>query len=215
MQNCRQKAEMAKTEHPLQALNQWLPEGSFEKTAFYLEQYKVHLTITRKRKSVLGDFRNATRFSNHRISVNGNLNKYEFLITLIHELAHLLTYEQYGHRISPHGIEWKKMYGSLLSSYLQHDIFPGDIKTELLQSLQKPGASSCSETDLIRILRKYDEKPDDGWLHIENLEEGTLFETQDGKKYIKGHKLRKRFMCTHVASGANYLFNPLCEVRKV
>lgn len=205
----------AKTEHPLQALLQWIPETSFEKTACYLQQYKVHLTITRKRKSVLGDFRSATKFRNHRISVNGNLNKYEFLITLIHELAHLLTYEQYGHAIAPHGIEWKKMYSSLLASYLQDDIFPADIKTELMQSLQRPGASSCSETSLIRILRRYDAASPEGWVHIENIEKGILFETHNGRKFIKGERLRKRFVCTDEQTGQKYLFSPLCEVRKV
>ena len=42
-------------------------------------------------------------YNNHRISVNGNLNKYSFLITLIHELAHLLTFTQYKNRVDPHG----------------------------------------------------------------------------------------------------------------
>ena len=206
---------MAKTEHPLQALTQWIPEASFEKTAHYLQHYKVHLTITKKRKSVLGDYRNATRFTNHRISVNGNLNKYEFLITLIHELAHLLTHEQYGHRIAPHGNEWKKIYSGLLADYLPTNIFPDDVKKELHHSLQKPGASSCSETNLIRVLRKYDSNRNNEWVHIEELSEGTLFEMHNGKIFIKGEKLRKRFMCTEQGTGLKYLFNPLCEVRRV
>jgi len=98
---------MAVTEHPMQALAQYLPEGSFEPVVEYLNYYKVYLTVTQKRKSVLGDYRHAYAGNNHRITVNGNLNKYEFLITLLHELAHLLTFEQFGNRVEAHGKEWK------------------------------------------------------------------------------------------------------------
>lgn len=207
---------MAKTEHPLQALADWLPEDSFEKAAYYLKQYKVHLTITRKRKTVLGDYRNATRLKNHRISVNGNLNKYEFLITLIHELAHLLTYEQYSYSIQPHGIEWKKIYSRLLSTFIGQNIFPDDVELILKQSLNRPAASSCAETDLIRVLRRYDTKQEnEDWVFVENIPAGAVFEMRNRKKFIKGERLRKRFMCTEITTKHKYLFNPLCEVRVV
>src|SRR6266699_2864927 len=97
-------------EHPMHALAAYLPDGSFENVVHYLHQHRVHLTVTRERKSVLGDYRNAVHGKNHRITVNGNLNKYAFLITLLHELAHLLTYEKYGHRIQPHGAPWKSEF---------------------------------------------------------------------------------------------------------
>ena len=85
---------MPKKESPLTALNSFLPEGSFEDVARYLHQYKVHLTITRERQTILGNYRNKVFDKNHRISINGNLNKYSFLITLLHELAHLLAHEK-------------------------------------------------------------------------------------------------------------------------
>ena len=90
---------MAKQEVPLLQLQSYLPEGSFEDVHYYLQHYKVHLTITRQRQSILGDYRHAYEGKAHRISINGNLNKYNFLITLLHELAHLFTYERYGHRV--------------------------------------------------------------------------------------------------------------------
>ena len=91
---------MPAKEHPMQALSGYLPEGSFEKVVQYLHHYKVHLTITRQRKSVLGDYRHAGGWGrNHQISINGNLNKFEFLITLLHELAHLLTFELHKNKV--------------------------------------------------------------------------------------------------------------------
>src|ERR1700749_1077248 len=98
---------MAKQEAPLQQLRSYLPDDCFDEVVYYLQHYKVQLTITRERKTVLGDYRHSHDDKNHRISVNGNLNKYSFLITLLHELAHLFTYERFGHRIQAHGTEWK------------------------------------------------------------------------------------------------------------
>ncbi len=89
---------------------------------------------------------------NHRISVNGNLNVYSFLITLLHELAHLLTFEQHGNRVQSHGREWKNIYGQLLDQFLKNKKFPPDIEKELLQSLKNPAATSCAEDDLLRVL---------------------------------------------------------------
>ena len=74
---------MTKQEAPLQQLKQYLPEGSFDEVSDYLEKYKVQLTITRERKTLLGDYRNSFAGKSHRISVNGNLNPYAFLITLL------------------------------------------------------------------------------------------------------------------------------------
>ncbi|HVX52260.1 MAG TPA: SprT-like domain-containing protein, partial [Chitinophagaceae bacterium] len=126
---------MAATEHPMQALAAFLPDDTFNQVVEYLNQYKVHLTLTRERKSVLGDYRNAIPGKNHRITVNQNLNKYAFLITLLHELAHLLTFEKYGHRVMSHGKEWKQLYSHLLATFVQHNIFPGDIRTALAHSI--------------------------------------------------------------------------------
>ena len=97
---------MPKEQVPLLQLKSYIPEESFEDVLFYIQHYKVHLTITRQRQSILGDYRHAHEGKAHRISINGNLNQYSFLITLLHELAHLFTYERFGHRVFAHGIEW-------------------------------------------------------------------------------------------------------------
>ena len=109
---------MPKKESPLQQLSSYLPGGSFEDVVSYLHEFKVHLTVTRERKSVLGDYRNSHSNKNHRISVNGNLNKYSFLITLLHELGHLLAYEKYGNQIPPHGAQWKNEFGKILARFI-------------------------------------------------------------------------------------------------
>ncbi len=110
---------MAKKEAPINHLQNFLPPHTYDAVLHYLQQYKVHFTVARERKSILGDYRHRTMGKNHRISVNGNLNTYAFLITLIHELAHLLQFENYGNKFSAHGREWKTIFGELLAQFIK------------------------------------------------------------------------------------------------
>src|SRR5687767_3609440 len=110
---------MPKKEAPISTLQSYLPTGTYEKVLEYLQIHHVHLTVTPERRSVLGDYRHRTRDRNHRITVNGNLNQYAFLITLLHELAHLLQFEQHGNRVASHGREWKMIFGQLLADFLR------------------------------------------------------------------------------------------------
>jgi hypothetical protein len=205
---------MPKKEAPIHQLQNFLPTGSFDAVLNYLHQYKVHLTITKERKSILGDYRHRTHFENHRISVNGNLNKYSFLITLLHELAHLLTFEQFGRNVQAHGREWKVIYAGLLDQFLKNKIFPETLEKELLLSLRNPAASSCAEDGLIRVLRKFDAKESHHRL-VEEIPLNILFKTYDGRIFQRGEKLRKRFKCKEVKTGKEYLFSPVYEVELV
>lgn len=202
---------MPRKEAPLNRLETYLPAHTYEAVLHYLHQYRVHLTIARERKSILGDYRHRTHADTHRISVNGNLNSYSFLITLLHELAHLLTFEQFGNKVQSHGKEWKYIFGQLLDQFIKQQIFPADIKQALLQSLQNPAASSCADDVLLRVLKGYDQKKEN-FVFVENIPEGRLFKTSDGKIFKKGEKMRKRFKCIEVATKRLYLFSPVYEV---
>ena len=201
---------MPKREAPVNYLQKYLPSGTYEPVLHYLNHFKVHLTIARERKSILGDYRHRTHHDNHRISVNGNLNAYSFLITLLHELAHLLTFEQHSNRVQSHGREWKMIYAQLLDQFLKNKVFPADIEKELLLSLKNPAATSCAEDDLLRVLRRYDKH--NGSPLVEELPPQSLFRTEDGRVFRKGKKLRKRYQCMEVATGRVYLFSPVYEV---
>jgi hypothetical protein len=204
---------MPKREAPLEAINQYIPPASVPLVLDYLHRYKVHLTITRERRSVLGDYRHATSYKAHRISINGNLNPYGFLITLVHELAHLLTFIQFRAGVDPHGREWKQVYASLLKDFLHTDIFPDDLLRVLIASLHDLPASSCSDENLMRALKKYDKG--NALIMVEQVPEGNIFEAGKGNFFKKGKKLRKRYQCTEVATGKLYLFSPVYEVKVV
>ena len=206
---------MPVTEHPMQALANYLPEGSFEPVVQYIHFYKVHLTVTKKRKSVLGDYRHSLMDKHHRITVNGNLNKYEFLITLLHELAHLLTFEQFKHKAEAHGKEWKIHYSQLLIDFVQRKIFPSDIEKALQKSIINPAATANGETELLLVLRKYDVQKKDGIYHLAELTEGSLFITENGRVFKNGAKRRKRFECMEIKTGHLYSFSPVSEVKLI
>lgn len=195
-------------------LQDYLPDGTYEPVLLYLRQFRVHLTVARERKSILGDYRHRTHRDNHRISVNGNLNKYAFLITLLHELAHLLTFEQHGNEVGAHGREWKAVYGRLLDQFLKQSIFPKDIEREILRSLKNPAATSCAEDGLLRVLKKYDPNGHEMIL-VEELPARSIFRTRDGRIFEKGDKLRKRYQCKELSTGRQYLFSPVYEVEAV
>ncbi len=203
------------SEHPMDALAAYLPNDSFELVVKYIHHYKVHLTITKKRKTVLGDYRHTGWGGNHRISINGNLNKYEFLITLLHELAHLLTFEQYGRKAEAHGKEWKTCYSKLLVDFVNHKLFPKDIEQALQKSIINPAATASGETELLRVLRNYSATKKEGYTTVEELPIGSIFKTEKGKFFKKGNKRRTRYECVEIKTGLLYSFSPVSEVLPV
>ncbi|TAD92459.1 MAG: hypothetical protein EAY75_02545 [Bacteroidetes bacterium] len=195
-------------------LRNFLPPNCFELVMPLIIQHKVHLTVARERQSKLGDYRNAWGGKNHRISINGNLNPYAFLITLLHELAHLLAFEQHGNRIAPHGREWKNLYGQVLAAFLAKGVFPADIAAELESNLHNPGASTCSEEGLQRILTRYNKGAAELTM-VELIEEGRHFMLQNGRVFKRGKKLRKRIACQELPQMRTFLFSPIFEVKPV
>jgi Uncharacterized protein conserved in bacteria len=180
----------------------------------YFRQHRIHLTLTRERKSVLGDYRNPTKdFPYHQVTVNINLNKYNFLITLLHELAHMLTYEHFKNAVSPHGKEWKTQFRHVLIPFIGKQIFPGDIERALKAYINNPAASTCSDTRLYKALYKYDE-PKPGYLLVDDLEVGQWFES-DGRIFEKLEQLRTRCRCREISTQKMYLFHGIAEVRQV
>lgn len=205
---------MSKKEAPLHSLNDFLPAKTYGLIEPFLLHYKVHLTITRSRATVLGDYRNAIPGKAHRITVNGNLNPFAFLITLLHELAHLITFLRYGNRVASHGQEWKQQFSELLKQFLLADVFPEDIRTQLLRSLKSPAASSCADDGLMRVLRKYDPVRE-GYCLIEELAIGSSFMIKNERIFVRQEKIRKRIKAIESSTGKIYLFSPVYEVKVI
>ena len=69
-------------------LKTYIPQQSIAKISFWLNEYDCQLKIVKARKTKLGDYKFIK--GRHFITINENLNQYSFLITLTHEIAHLI-----------------------------------------------------------------------------------------------------------------------------
>lgn len=195
-------------------LSRYLPEESVTTIALWVRQYNFDLKITSSRSTKLGDYRSPFKGQRHKITVNHNLNKYAFLITLVHEVAHLTAFEKHGHRIKPHGEEWKQEYKKLMHPFLHERILPDNVQFALISYLVNPAASSCADENLLRVLKSYD-KPNESIVHIEDLPIKTVFKISPERYFEKGEKLRKRYKCIELATKRVYLFSPVAEVTPV
>lgn len=194
-------------------LAEYLPESTVDQVYDSIIKNGIQLRISRARNTKLGDYRPAANGKPPRISINHNLNPYEFLITFVHELAHHYTFVQFGRRHYPHGAEWKENYQKLMADYINRNIFPAEIETALYQHLYVSNAANGSETELKRLLRTYDQAPDDGSVLLETLPQGQTFIIPDGRVFQKMEKRRKRFLCRCITDDRNYLFSPLAMVK--
>ena len=201
-------------EQLLENLRRHLPDASVDTCADWMMEHRIHFKVTRNRSTKIGDYRPPVHHPNHRISVNHNLNKFSFLITFVHEVAHLTNWKKHQHRVSPHGAEWKYEFKTHLHPFLQQQIFPHDISAALHIYMDNPAASTCTDKNLYRILKRYD--ADSVHLLLETLPQGSLFKVKNyNNVFEKGECIRKNFLCMDVATKRQYRISPIAEVEVV
>lgn len=192
-------------------LETYLPAKAAPLISRWIDYFVCEFKVSRNRNSKFGDYRHPFGGQGHRISVNYDLNPYAFLVTTVHEFAHLHTWNEHKHKVKPHGTEWKANFKRMMQPFFEMDIFPPEVKHAIISYLNNPAASSCSDLNLYRSLRQYDApKPDH--LTIEKLPAHALFKIKDGRVFRKQERLRKRYKCIEVSSKRVYLFSPVAEV---
>ena len=194
-----------------QKLAPFLPAETETYVAAFLIEHRVHFTVSKGRKTKLGDYRHPWQGQPHRISVNGNLNRYAFLVTTLHEMAHLTTWKKYGNRVKPHGQEWKDEFKTIAKPVLDQKILPEDVTLSLTNYLRNAKASSCTDDRLYRVLKRYDKKKG---TTVEQLIPGATFQL-NGKIFVKGKKLRTRYECKELPSQKMYRVLGLAEVVEI
>ena len=202
-----------------------LPEESIDPVIQWLVENRVQLRISRSRSTKLGDYRSPRPGTIPKISVNQNLNKYSFLITLVHEMAHHAMFLEENqnfpspgnnsihrrkYRPKPHGPEWKSEYRKLMAPFLVSRVFPSEILSHLSDYFENPRASSTADRQLSRILKTFD-RPN-GKEILENLPFDSFFHLPNGRKFQKKERIRSRYRCLCLKTKKLYLFNPLAEV---
>jgi len=205
---------LAKQKLTYEAFGAYLPDNALQKVMPWFENYTIKLTITKARQSKLGDYLHPhPARPYHSITISSNQNPYSFLITLLHELAHLKAYIQYQNKIQPHGIEWQNIFKGILKEYLGCNIFPTAIEQAIQKSLSNLKASSCADKTLYKALAEFDPQNDDNLQWLETLPIGSLFLFKDGHTYKIINKRRTRFLCEQTQTKKNYLFPGIAKVK--
>jgi hypothetical protein len=190
-------------------LGKYIPQASKASVFQLISAHNIHLKIVNERVTRHGDYRKMSN-GQHQITVNSNLNNFRFLITLIHEIAHLIAFKKYGNSIKPHGIEWKRTFQQLMLPYLRPEIFPNNLLPFLAIHFKNPKASSDTDTNLSLALKEYDAPNDKNYVFEIPL--GSRFRIYNGKIFKRGQRRVKRFECIEITTGKVYLFNPNAEV---
>ena len=190
-------------------LAKYIPTAAVNPVFELIKQHNVHLKIVNERVTRHGDYKKLTN-GGHQITVNANLNKYRFLITLIHEIAHLVAFKDFGRSIKPHGKEWKHVFQQLMLPFIRPEIFPSSLLPLLAIHFKNPKASSDTDSKLSLGLKAYDPPNDKNYIF--EIPYGGTFRLYNGKMFKRGNKRVKRYECLEIATGRIYLFNPNAEV---
>jgi SprT protein len=192
-----------------EVLERYIPEAAVDSAFELIQSNNVHLKIVNERVTRHGDYRKLPN-GGHQITVNANLNRFRFFITLIHEIAHLVAFQKYGRNIKPHGNEWKFTFQQLMLPFIRPEIFPNRLLPFLALHFKNPKASSDTDSRLSLALKEYDPPNDKNYIF--EIPIGANFRLYNGKIFKRGKQRVKRFECVEIATGRVYLFNPNAEV---
>ncbi|MCK0156163.1 SprT-like domain-containing protein [Cellulophaga sp. F20128] len=195
-----------------QTLQKYLPERAVQPCFSLIKEHAVHLKIVGQRVTRHGDYRRLPD-GLHQITVNASLNKYRFLITLVHEVAHLVAFEKYGRGIKPHGLEWKKTFQLLMLPFIRPEIFPSKVLPVIANHFKNPKASSDTDAKLSLALKQFDAGTNKSYVF--ELPLGSIFRIYNGKLFKKGNRRVKRYECIELSTGKIYIFQPNAEVELI
>ena len=191
-------------------LQRYIPQAAVGPVFELIKVSSVHLKIVNQRLTRHGDYRKNSN-GQHEITVNSTLNPYQFLMTLIHEIAHLVAFEKYGPRIKPHGAEWKLTFQHLMLPFIRPEIFPSDLLPLLAKHFRNPSASSDTDAVLSIAMKRYSPKSND-LCFVYEVPLGSHFRIRTGQVFQKGPLRIKRFECLEIQTNRLYTFKANAEV---
>jgi hypothetical protein len=192
--------------------SRFVPDGAIPYCVRLYEELNFDFRIKKARRTKFGDYRFDPLGNKHSITINNDLNSYAFLITYLHEVAHLVTYNTHKRSVKPHGNEWKANFIKVATPVLNSDVFPPKVLTSLQAYLTNPKASSCSDPQLYQILKAYDHPSEQ--LLLKDLKPGSSF-LLNKKPFEYLEMKRTRVICKELTSGRKYLINQLAEVKEI
>lgn len=190
-----------------EVLQKYIASNAIPLVEYLINEHKINLKIVGQRQTKHGDFRT---FANGRtqITVNNNLNQHQFLLTLVHEIAHHVTHKKFG-RVQPHGKEWKMVFQHLMLPFLRPDIYPKNMLPYLANYFKNPKASTDTDVNLSLALRG----------GVAETGKSFIFEIPNNDTFLfknilykRGSKRRTRYECLNLSNKKVYLFNQNAEV---
>ena len=182
----------------IKELETYIPSNLVLYVRSLVENEAIDFKVVNQRSTKHGDF----RYNNDRytITINKTSNKYRFLLTLIHELAHFFVFKN-NRLAKPHGLLWKQKFQSLLNPIL----------SELIDHMKNPKSSFCYDINLSKKLDLYDNTND--IVYLDQLNDGEIFYYRNLGKFKKINKRRKRYLCLRIDNDKKYLFLGSAKVK--
>lgn len=197
-----------------EALSHYLPRSAVSYCFDLWQSHPFLFKITPHRSTKSGDYRFDPTAKRHTISINGSLNHFEFLVTYVHEVAHLVTFEAHGRKVSPHGKEWKNTFKRLMAPLMRDHVFPEDLHQVLYKHLRNPKASFYADPQLVSVLRRYGKVNPLARRSLIELSTGDVFKFKR-KMFRVEEKRRTRMLCLELRSKDKFLIHQSAEVEKI
>jgi len=191
--------DLKKVNHILQ---EHVPPAAVDYCIGLWNTYRFKFKLRKSRVTKVGDFSCRTG-QTPQITVNHDLHPYLFLMTYIHEVAHLVVHLRHGFKAEAHGEEWKSSFQQLFAPMLDPVVFPEPLLSGLRRHMANPKASSFSDSELTHLFRQENEREANAVL-LSEIPEGSIFQLQ-GRWFKKGKLRRTRVLCQEVKSKRQYL----------
>jgi len=188
-----------------------IPKSALEYCVSLHQDSPFHFKLSKSRSSKLGDFRYDPRTHSLQVTVNADLNPYQFLITYVHEVAHRYVFNP-KIRVRPHGIEWKTQFQKLMLPLLNLDVFPDDILRVLAKHMKNPKASTAADPKLVEVLSRYSKENSASQMTLRQLEINAVFEFR-GRQYKKIQEKRTRALCQELQTEKRYLIPMIIPIK--
>jgi len=175
------------------------------------EDWSFALRVTRPRRTRLGTHQ-FDPTTGHLVTVNADLGPEAFLITYLHEVAHVVTVRQSRRRPQPHGAAWKRAFRALLEPVLTEAVFSPAVLQPLRAYALNPTAATSSYPPLAGALQSLEAPPDDTTT-VAQVPEGEAF-VLHRRTFVRGPLRRTRALCTEAGTGRKYTVPGHTRVQK-
>ena len=188
-----------------------LPKDTSPLFLNWLNGIDVTVKLSHARATKRGDFTPAHRGRTPLITLNRDLGSYSLAVTLTHEIAHLFIWERHRRSVKPHGPEWKRCFGEMLTELSQVESLPDQFKEAIQSHARRPKASSIRDLTLYRALCELDGSKE---MWLESLNDGEEF-LISGRRFRRENRRRTRCLCVEVATGRQYLVSLAASVSPI